>query len=376
VTALGGVDVVLGVAGVVVVICPPLVINPTRGSPHGNTVPSPAGSAGYAVAVTFGKPRYAEINAQLNRRFAEAGTLVMAHRGTAAGSIAENTTGAVLAAVRSGADIVEIDVTGSSDGEYFVHHDGIEGQHLTTDINLTRMPAAAIEEMSYRWLDRPGRTVRLERLAELLAPFRSASRGAVMFNIDRSWWWWPDVLDELAALDMTPQLLLKCHARNADAIELLAAHPVKFPFMPICFTVEEAERYLDRDDLNLVGVEVIAPTPSSAPGPVEGAAASPAPAVPVPELVEGSPFTRAATFAALHERGVFVLVNAEVLPIAVQCFPGLCDERAILEGSEAGWGPIFDLGADVIQTDWPWLLADYREYRRPARRRHDAPAES
>jgi len=326
--------------------------------------------------VTFGKPRYAEINAQLNRRFAEAGTLVMAHRGTAAGSIAENTTGAVLAAVRSGADIVEIDVTGSSDGEYFVHHDGIEGQHLTTDINLTRMPAAAIEEMSYRWLDRPGRTVRLERLAELLAPFRSASRGAVMFNIDRSWWWWPDVLDELAALDMTPQLLLKCHARNADAIELLAAHPVKFPFMPICFTVEEAERYLDRDDLNLVGVEVIAPTPSSAPGPVEGAAATPAPAVPVPELVEGSPFTRAATFAALHERGVFVLVNAEVLPIAVQCFPGLCDERAILEGSEAGWGPIFDLGADVIQTDWPWLLADYREYRRPARRRHDAPAES
>lgn len=65
----------------------------------------------------------------------------------------------------------------------------------------------------------------------------------------------------LAALDMTPQLLLKCHARNADAIELLAAHPVKFPFMPICFTVEEAERYLDRDDLNLVGVEVIAPHP-------------------------------------------------------------------------------------------------------------------
>ncbi len=293
--------------------------------------------------MTFGKPRYAEINALLNRRFLEAGTLVMAHRGTASGSIAENTSGAVLAAVRSGADIVEIDVTGSSDGEHFVHHDGVEGQHLTTDVNLTRMPAAAIEEMSYRWLERPDRSVRLERLSALLRGFRSHSRDAVIFNIDRSWWWWPAVLDELADLDMTSQLLLKCHARNADAVEILAAHRVKFPFMPICFTVADAERWLDRDDLNVVGIEVIAPTPDS-------------------------PFTDPEVIARLRSRGVFVLVNAEVLPIAVQCFPGLCDERAILEGSDAGWGPIFDLGADVIQTDWPWLLADYREYRRASRR--------
>ncbi len=300
--------------------------------------------------MTFGNPRYAEINALLNRRFLEAGTLVMAHRGTASGSIAENTTGAVLAAVRSGADIVEIDVTGSSDGEHFVHHDGLEAQHLTTDINLTRMPAAAIEEMSYRWLDRPDREVRLERLRDLLRGFRAHSRDAVIFNIDRSWWWWPEVLDELASLDMAPQLLLKCHARNAEAIETLAAYPVKFPFLPICFTVEEAHAYLDRDDLNVIGVEVIAPT-------------------------SDSPFTDKAVIAELRSRGVFVLVNAEVLPIPVQCFPGLCDERAILEGSDAGWGPLFELGADVIQTDWPWLLSDYREYRRASRRHRQGPRE-
>lgn len=293
--------------------------------------------------MTFGKPHYAEINALLNRRFLEAGSLVMAHRGTTSGSIAENTTAAVLAAVRSGADIVEIDVTGSSDGQFFVHHDGFEGQHLTTDINLTRMPAAAIEEMSFRWLDRPDRPLRLERLSDLLAGFRSHSRDAVLFNIDRSWWWWPQVLDELASLDMTPQLLLKCHASRGDLVDLLAAHPVKFPFMPICFTLDEALRHADRDDLNLLGVEVIAPSPDH-------------------------PFTDPGVIAEIRARGLFVLVNAEVLPLAHQCFPGLCDERAITEGSEAGWGPLFDLGADVIQTDWPWLLADYREYRRAARR--------
>jgi glycerophosphoryl diester phosphodiesterase len=297
--------------------------------------------------VTFGKPQYAEINALLNWRFQRSGTLVMAHRGTASGSIGQNTTGAVMAAVRSGADIVEIDVTGSTDGAFFVHHDGTEADHLTTDVNLRRMPAAAIEEMSFRFLDRPDRTLRIERLAPLLRGFRSSSRDAVMVNIDRSWWWWPQVLDELAGLDMTPQLLLKCRASNTEAIEVLASHPVKFPFMPICFSLDQAYEHLDRDDLNLVGVEVIAPT-------------------------EDSPFTDPAVIAGLRARGVFVLANAEVLPIPVQCFPGLCDERAITDGSEAGWGRLFDLGFDVIQTDWPWLLADYREYRRASRRhRHE-----
>lgn len=301
--------------------------------------------------MTFGKPWYAETNALLNRRFLESGTLVMAHRGTASGSIAENTTGAVLAAVRSGADIVELDVTGSSDGDYFVHHDGLEAEHLTTDMNLTRLPAAAIEEMSFRWLDRPDRSVRLERLDALLRPFASHSPDAVLFNIDRSWWWWPQVLDLLGSLQMTAQLLLKCRARDGDRVEQLAAHPVKFPFLPICGSVEEAHRYLDRDDLNLVGVEVIAPTPESE-------------------------FLDRAVIADIRSRGVFVLVNAEVLPTQGQCFPGFCDEQAILEGSEAGWGPIFELGADVIQTDWPWLLADYREYRRGVRAHREAPAEA
>ncbi len=292
--------------------------------------------------MTFGKPRYEETNALLNRRFSEFGTLVMAHRGTASGSIALNTSAAVLAAIRSGADAVEIDVTVSSDGVAYVHHDGFEAQHLTTSVNLRQQPAAAIDEHSFRWLDRGDRTVRLERLTPMLARFRSTSPGAVIINVDRSWWWWPEVLDELGALDMTPQLLLKCHAGDDASLDALAAHAVKFPFMPICTTVDEAVRLVDRDDLNLVGLELVA-------------------------REEGHPFTDPDVIADLRGRGVFAMVNAEVLQLEEQCFPGLCDERAILEGSEAGWGRLFDLGFDMIQTDWPWLLADYREYRRASR---------
>ena len=54
------------------------------------------------------RPAQPEFGAE---RLARRGTLVLAHRGTALGSIAENTSAAITAALASGADMVEIDVT-------------------------------------------------------------------------------------------------------------------------------------------------------------------------------------------------------------------------------------------------------------------------
>ena len=30
-----------------------------------------------------------------------------------------------------------------------------------------------------------------------------------------------------------------------------------------------------------------------------------------------------------------------------------------MEGPDKGWGRLIELGADIIQTDWPSLLRDY-----------------
>ncbi|WP_410724265.1 glycerophosphodiester phosphodiesterase family protein, partial [Burkholderia sp. SIMBA_024] len=66
----------------------------------------------------FGQPHFSQLNSLLNSRFDEQGVLVAVHRGTGLGTVVENTTPAVLAALRSGADMVEVDVVRSSDGEY------------------------------------------------------------------------------------------------------------------------------------------------------------------------------------------------------------------------------------------------------------------
>lgn len=281
----------------------------------------------------FGQERFAEVNAVFNDRFARLGTLIAVHRGTGMASIAENTAGAVTAAVASGGDIVEIDAVSSTDGEFFAFHDGYETELLGKGENLRKLTAAHIRALSYRYVDRPGRTVRVAPLLELLGAFR----GDTLFNVDRSWDWWDALLPALDSLDMAGQLLLKCRGWG-DQANLLRDHPVKYPFMPICATLEQAHRYLDDPLLNTVGVELLATD-------------------------TGSPFLDPGVLADLRERGVFTMVNAEVLTTGVDLFAGYDDETAVLRSPDEGWGPLFDLGVDVIQTDWPWLLRDYRGVR-------------
>ena len=38
----------------------------------------------------------------------------------------------------------------------------------------------------------------------------------------------------------------------------------------------------------------------------------------------------------------------------------LDDDISILEGPDRGWGRLFDKQIDVIQTDWPALVKNYR----------------
>ena len=65
---------------------------------------------------------------------------VFAHRGDTS-SAAENTIGAFLAAVRAGADGVELDVRRSADGALIVHHDAaVPGVGPVSDLLVRDLP--------------------------------------------------------------------------------------------------------------------------------------------------------------------------------------------------------------------------------------------
>lgn len=296
----------------------------------------------------FGQAQFAAQNTLVNDTLASVGTMVVSHRGAGHASLAENTALAMKAAFLSGADMIEIDVSASRDGEFYCFHDGYESELLGFDTNLQNLTSAEIDKASHVWIDRPGRQVRVERLLPLLESFR----GQGLFNVDRSWWRWPQLLKALSSLKMTGQLVMKCPAWEGAALDRLRAFPVKFPFVPICATPDDVYRTVGDADLNTVGVELITTT-------------------------DRHPWFCDSVIEEFHDRGVFTMVSTVTLTTGVPLFGGLDDERAIATSPEESWEPIFELGIDAIQTDWPWLLKDYRERRltRPPADARDLPAE-
>ncbi len=283
----------------------------------------------------FGQPEFAALNARLNTRLDEVGVLIVAHRGCGHASIADNTALAVRAALLSGADVVELDVAASRDGEFYCFHDGYEQELLGLSANLQALSSAEIDQASHIWVDRPGRRTPVERLLPLLESFR----GGPLFNIDRSWWRWPQLLRALRGLNMADQLIVKCPAWEETALDRLREFGVKFPFVPICATPDDVYRTVGDPHLNTVGVELITTT-------------------------RHHPWFCPEVIDEFHRLGVFCFVNTETLTTGVPLFGGLDDELAIEQGPAEVYGPILDLGVDAVQTDWPWLLRDLRDARR------------
>ncbi len=288
----------------------------------------------------FGQPQFAAMNALINDVIETEKILVVAHRGSAGGSVTVNTALGVKAALLQGAGMVELDVTSSRDGEFYCFHDGYEAETLGFETNLQSLTAEQVDQASYVWIDRPGRTARVERLLPLLRRFKDTR---VLFNIDRSWWRWPNLLKALDGLYMAHQLVMKCPAWEEAALDRLRAFEVKFPFAPICASPEDVYRVAKDPQLNTVGVELITHT-------------------------REHPWFSPDLIKEFHDLGLFVFVNTVTLTTGVPLFGGLDDELAIADSPEAAYGPVLALGVDAVQTDWPAILRDYRNSWLAARR--------
>lgn len=287
----------------------------------------------------FGLSRHADINRLFNALLERPTPLVVSHGGVAVGSTSPNTCQAVQAAVQSGADVVKIDVSASSDGVFYAFHDGFEEELLgVAGRNIQSMSSWEIDRLVYKWVDRPGRPASVERLLALLSPFRGQN---VLFALDRSWWRWPQLLKLLDGSGMRNQLLLKVPSWERDALRKLQQHPVGYATIGICSHEAEVQTLLGFDEVNVVGVELLA-------------------------SFTDSPWFDREVLADLRARGLATWVNSMTLTTGVPLFAGYDDERAIRQSPDAAWGPLVDLGFDAIQTALPWLLRSYLDERESA----------
>lgn len=278
--------------------------------------------------------RYAQINTPLSQKLAQKKCLIAAHRGSWGGNIAQNTVGAYKAALQMGADIVETDVNATTDGVLYSFHDGNEQRVFGMEKSIRQMDSKEVE--SYHPINTCNEltAARINRLTEVLD---FLSHGELL-NIDRAWNIIPQLLE---VLDRYPnakyQVVIKAPLKAKAAYEYLNAHPVKYMFMPICYSFEDVEAALSYPDLNVVGCEIIAFDEQM-------------------ELFSDESIQR------IHDRNLFVWVNAVTLgDVGVRpLYAKLDDDVSVLEDPSLGWGKLFEKKIDVMQTDWPALLYQYR----------------
>lgn len=285
--------------------------------------------------MAFGKEQYREINELLNAKFEEKKVLICAHRGSWHGNVIQNTTMAYKAALMQGADIVETDTTASYDGEVFSIHDGVEPRlfgwnkssaHLSADQISAFHPLNGLGEPSSHHIQK------LEEVFDFLCHDE-------LINIDRTWraaGKVPALLDQHP--HMLRQAILKAPLSHREILDQLENHPVKYMFMPICYSLADVEEALAYRNLNMVGVELIAFSNDD-------------------ELFSDE------AIRYIHSKNLFTWVNALTLtdvPPYKPLYGDLDDDISILEGPDRGWGRLFDKQIDVIQTDWPALVKNYR----------------
>lgn len=284
--------------------------------------------------MALGQMRYAQINTPLSQKLAQKKCMIAAHRGSWGGNIAQNTVGAYKAALQMGADIVETDVNATTDGVLYSFHDGNEQRVFGVEKSIRQMDSKEVE--SYHPINTCNEltAARINRLTEVLD---FLSHGELL-NIDRAWNIIPQLLE---VLDRYPnakyQVVIKAPLKAKAAYEYLNAHPVKYMFMPICYSFEDVEAALSYPDLNVVGCEIIAFDEQM-------------------ELFSDESIQR------IHDRNLFVWVNAVTLgDVGVRpLYAKLDDDVSVLEGPSLGWGKLFEKKIDVMQTDWPALLYQYR----------------
>ena len=137
---------------------------------------------------------------------------------------------------------------------------------------------------------------------------------------------------------MLRQAILKAPLSHREILDQLENHPVKYMFMPICYSLADVEEALAYRNLNMVGVELIAFSNDD-------------------ELFSDE------AIRYIHSKNLFTWVNALTLtdvPPYKPLYGDLDDDISILEGPDRGWGRLFDKQIDVIQTDWPALVKNYR----------------
>lgn len=260
--------------------------------------------------------------------------LICAHRGLCGGNIPCNTLAAFAAALEAGADIVELDVIKSIDGELFVFHPGKEWAHLRTRIPLASRSAKSIEKLRYVNYDDVKTHYKVERLEDALLFLK----GKCYINIDKFWMNIPEITAMIRKCGVEKQVIVKSYTKESS-FRLIEKYAPDLMFIPMIKCEDTITEKLIKRKINYVGAEVLF-------------------------KLDTDPVASKAYADEMHSKGLVIFKNSIVYNEKSVISAGKTDDNAIVGRKDENWGILIENGADIIQTDFPTQLRQYLDSRK------------
>lgn len=264
------------------------------------------------------------------REAAKKNVLIVAHRGVSGGNIPCNTMAAYEIALMQGADVIEMDVDMSADGQLVVFHPGREFEHLSIAESFEN---ATWDDISrYRYVN-AGERCPTQFGVLKLDDFLENFKDRCFINVDKFWEHPNEIYQAIHKHNMDSQVIVKS-APSDEVFRVLEEVAPHLQFMPIVSEENTVHEILKTKNLNYIGAEVLFTSDESK--------------VASDEFIE-----------MMHKDNKLVWANAIIYNYREQLAAGHSDDTALTESMDKGWGWLSDKGFDFIQTDWPLMLIEY-----------------
>ncbi|MBR4452548.1 MAG: glycerophosphodiester phosphodiesterase family protein [Clostridia bacterium] len=255
--------------------------------------------------------------------------LICAHRGFSGADIPCNTMAAFRAAVLSGADMIELDVSKSRDGKYFVFHPGMEHAHLRKKKLISLMRSDKVEKLRFVNQDDCPTDFGINTLEEVF----DYLRGKCYINVDKYWTDIPGITECIRKCGVEKQVVVKTAIKDSYIKEIKKYAP-DLMFMPIVRHRDDITANLISEGINCIGAEVLFKK-------------------------DDEPVTSKEYIDSMHAKGLILFANAIVYNKNDVIAAGHSDDNSFVIDPDYGWGWLAGKGFDIIQTDFCPLVSDY-----------------
>ena len=246
-------------------------------------------------------------------------------------------TGSIAAykiALSQGADVVEIDVSKTKDGKYYVFHPWMEPIFLRSKKYICDMTAEELENERLVNQDGVKTSYKVPTLYEVLTLLKDK----VYINVDKFWTDVEGITNEIRRAGVEKQVIVKTYT-DEESLQRVEKYAPDLMFVPLVKHKDDITEGLLGRNINLIGVEVLFPKDTD-------------------ECISD------AYIKSMHDKELLIWANSIIYNEDDIINGYHSDDVSLHTSPDQGWGWLIDKNVDFIQTDWLLMLKQYMENRK------------